>query len=59
MEVSGMNTLWIVVIAAVIIYLAYNFYAKQIDRNVIKADAKKSHTGKNVYGRCGLHAHQP
>jgi carbon starvation protein len=37
-----MNTLWIVVIAAVIIYLAYNFYAKQIDRNVIKADAKRA-----------------
>ena len=37
-----MNTLWIVVIAAVIIYLAYNFYAKQIDRNVIKTDAKKA-----------------
>jgi len=37
-----MNTLWIVVIAAVIIYLAYNFYAKQIDRNIIKTDAKKA-----------------
>lgn len=37
-----MNTLWIVVIAAVIIYVAYNFYAKQIDRNIIKVDAKKA-----------------
>jgi len=37
-----MNTLWIVVIAAVVIYAAYNFYAKQIDRNVIKADAKRA-----------------
>jgi carbon starvation protein CstA len=37
-----MNTLWIVVIAAVVIYVAYNFYAKQIDKNVIKADAKKA-----------------
>src|SRR5512144_987452 len=37
-----MNTLWIVVIAAVIIYLAYNFYAKMIDRTVIKTDAKKA-----------------
>jgi carbon starvation protein CstA len=44
-----MNTLWIVVIAAVVIYLAYNFYAKQIDRNVIK----------DVHGWRGLHAHQP
>jgi carbon starvation protein len=41
-----MNTLWIVVIAAVVIYLAYNFYAKQIDRNVIKADAKKATPAK-------------
>jgi carbon starvation protein len=37
-----MNTLWIVVIAAVVIYVAYNFYAKQIDRNVIRADAKRA-----------------
>src|SRR6266508_4809321 len=41
-----MNTLWIVVIAAVIIYLAYNFYAKQIDKNVIKADAKRATPAK-------------
>src|SRR5512145_390109 len=37
-----MNTLWIVVIAAVVIYAAYNFYAKQIDRNVIQSDAKRA-----------------
>ncbi|MEW6402027.1 MAG: carbon starvation CstA family protein [Chloroflexota bacterium] len=37
-----MNTLWIVVIAAAVIYVAYNFYAKQIDKNVIKSDAKKA-----------------
>jgi carbon starvation protein len=36
------NTLWIVIIAAVVIYVAYNFYAKSIDRNVIQADAKKA-----------------
>ncbi len=41
-----MNTLWIVVIAAVIIYLAYNFYAKQVDRSVIQADAKKATPAK-------------
>lgn len=41
-----MNTLWIVVIAAVVIYAAYNFYAKQIDRNIIKADAKKATPAK-------------
>lgn len=41
-----MNTLWIVVIAAVVIYLAYNFYAKQIDRNVIKSDVKKATPAK-------------
>jgi len=41
-----MNTLWIVLIAAVIIYLAYNFYAKVIDRDVIQADAKKATPAK-------------
>ncbi len=37
-----MNTLWIVVVAAVVIYAAYNFYAKNIDRTIIKADPKKA-----------------
>ncbi len=37
-----MNTLWVVVLAVVVIYLAYNFYAKQIDRDVIKSDPKKA-----------------
>jgi len=46
MEVYVMNTLWIVVIAAVIIYLAYNFYAKVIDRNVINTDAKRATPAK-------------
>src|SRR5512146_2429557 len=46
MEAYVMNTLWIVVIAAVIIYLAYNFYAKPIDRNVIRTDAKKATPAK-------------
>jgi carbon starvation protein len=46
MEVYVMNTLWIVVIAAVIIYLAYNFYAKAIDRTVIRTDAKKATPAK-------------
>jgi len=41
-----MNTLWIVVIAAVIIYVAYNFYAKQIDKNVIMSDAKRATPAK-------------
>jgi carbon starvation protein len=41
-----MNTLWIVVLAAVVIYVAYNFYAKQIDKNIIKADAKKATPAK-------------
>ena len=43
-----MNTLWVVVIAVVVIYLAYNYYAKQIDRNVIQADAKRA-TPANIY----------
>jgi len=37
-----MNTLWIVVIGALTIYLAYNFYARRIDRNVIQSDAKRA-----------------
>ncbi|MCK6539247.1 MAG: carbon starvation protein A [Anaerolineales bacterium] len=41
-----MNTLWIVVIAAIVIYVAYNFYAKRIDRDVIQSDAKKATPAK-------------
>ena len=37
-----MNTLWIVLIAAAVIYCVYNFYARRIDRNVIQADAKRA-----------------
>jgi carbon starvation protein len=41
-----MNTLWIVVIGALTIYLAYNFYAKRIDKNVIQSDPKKATPAK-------------
>ncbi len=41
-----MNTLWIVVLGVVTIYLAYNFYAKRIDRNVIQSDAKRATPAK-------------
>jgi carbon starvation protein len=37
-----MNSLWIVVIGAVVIYLAYNLYARRIDRTVIEADANRA-----------------
>ena len=37
-----MNTLWIVILSVLTIYLAYNFYAKRIDRNVIRPDAKRA-----------------
>ncbi len=37
-----MNTLWIVILSVVTIYLAYNLYAKRIDRNVIQPDAKRA-----------------
>jgi carbon starvation protein len=36
------NTLWIVVISALTVYLTYNLYAKRIDRNVIGADRKRA-----------------
>jgi carbon starvation protein len=41
-----MNTLWIVVIGVLTAYLAYNLYAKRIDRNVIVADAKRATPAK-------------
>jgi carbon starvation protein len=37
-----MSSLWIVVIGVVVIYLAYNFYARRIDRTVIQADANRA-----------------
>ncbi|MGH2654957.1 MAG: carbon starvation CstA family protein, partial [Actinomycetota bacterium] len=37
-----MNSLWVVVIGLVVIYLAYKFYAKQIDRRVIQSDPERA-----------------
>jgi carbon starvation protein len=37
-----MSSLWIVVIGVVVIYLAYTFYAKRIDRVVIQSDPNKA-----------------
>jgi carbon starvation protein len=37
-----MNSLWVVVIGLVVIFLAYRFYAKQIDRRVIQSDPERS-----------------
>jgi carbon starvation protein len=37
-----MNTLWIVLIAVVVISMAYNLYAKRVDRNIIQSDAKRA-----------------
>lgn len=41
-----MNTLWIVVIGGIVIYLAYNFYARRIDRDVIQVDPKRATPAK-------------
>lgn len=41
-----MNTLWIVVLGALVIYVAYNYYAKFIDSKIIQADAKKATPAK-------------
>jgi len=41
-----MSTLWIVVIGALTIYLAYNLYAKRIDRDIIQSDAKRATPAK-------------
>ena len=46
MDLFSMNTLWIVVIATVVIYVMYNFYAKRVDRDVIQADPKKATPAK-------------
>jgi carbon starvation protein len=40
-----MNTLWMVLIAVLVIYAAYN-YARRVDRNVIQADAKRATPAK-------------
>ena len=37
-----MSSLWVVVIGVVVIYAAYNFYAKRIDRTIIEADPKRA-----------------
>jgi carbon starvation protein len=37
-----MNSLWVVLIGAVVIYLAYNLYARRIDRVVIQSDPKRA-----------------
>jgi carbon starvation protein len=37
-----MNSLWVVVIGGAVIVLAYNFYAKQIDRRIIRADRERA-----------------
>jgi carbon starvation protein CstA len=37
-----MNSFWIVILSVVTVYLAYNFYAKRIDRNVIQSDRRRA-----------------
>jgi carbon starvation protein len=37
-----MSSLWIVVIGAVVIYLAYTFYAKRIDATIIQSDPNRA-----------------
>jgi carbon starvation protein len=37
-----MNSFWIVILGIATIYLAYNFYARRIDRNVIQSDRKRA-----------------
>src|ERR671935_1131606 len=41
-----MNTLYIVIIGIVTIYVPYNFYARRIDRDVIQADPKRATPAK-------------
>ncbi|HUJ01625.1 MAG TPA: carbon starvation CstA family protein [Usitatibacter sp.] len=37
-----MNTLWIVILGVVTTLLAYNLYAKRVDRNVIQSDSRRA-----------------
>jgi carbon starvation protein len=37
-----MNSLWIVILSVLTTYLAYNLYARRIDRNVIQPDARRA-----------------
>src|SRR5512136_577672 len=41
-----MNTLFVVIIGAVVIWAAYNFYARRIDKNIIQANAAKATPAK-------------
>jgi len=41
-----MNTLFVLIIGVVVIYLAYMFYAKRVDTQIIKADPKKATPAK-------------
>ncbi len=41
-----MNTLIAIVLAAVVVYLGYAFYAKRVDANIIQADPKKATPAK-------------
>jgi carbon starvation protein len=41
-EGQTMTSLWIVVLSILTVLLAYNLYAKRIDRNVIQPDAKRA-----------------
>ena len=41
-----MNTLFVVIAGGVVIYLAYNFYARRIDRNIIQSNAQRATPAK-------------
>src|SRR5512146_2279152 len=41
-----MNTLFVVIIGAVVIWAAYNLYARRIDKNIIQANASKAPPAK-------------
>ena len=53
-----MNSVLVLILAAIVFFVGYRFYAKTIDTKVIKADPKKSHSGYDVYGWSGIHAYE-
>jgi carbon starvation protein len=43
---GSMNTLWVVLVGGVMLYLIYTLYARRIDKEIIQSDAKKATPAK-------------
>ena len=52
-----MNAVYVLILGLIVVFLGYRVYAKYIDEKVIQADPKRVHSGQNVHGWRGVHAH--